>query len=334
MKRISIYRRISQTVFFALIVYGGFVATAPLDHGRSEIIDESGYSGKYEVGRGVRFVEREKVRVNAYLPATSCYYQHRGLFSGCSLAFVSEHLTFLTPLMQILPQLLLLLVLMFLVGRLFCGWVCPFGFLGDIMTSLRQLVGLDRIDLSRRMRGVLIWVKYGLLLGAIVLSVVAMMPSLGHLKNDLLLSFCQVCLGKFASPILSGGAVCWTNFNNGVSSVLTILGLAALGVFFLGFFVRRIYCRICPIGGITAPFNRYGLIALYKKAQSCTNCGACARVCAVDNLTVLDSNVDGPVTACECTLCLRCVEVCPEQDCIELTLMGRRVTSSSATINE
>ena len=121
---------------------------------------------------------------------------------------------------------------------------------------------------------------------------------------------------------------CWTNFASPFTGTLTVLGLGVLGFFFVGLFVRRAYCRICPIGGLTAPFNRFGLASLNKVAQKCTNCGACARVCPVDNLTVLEIMEDGPVNACECTLCLRCVDACPETDCLELTFVGKRVVGS------
>ena len=326
-RRITVVRRITQTLLFGLIVYGGFIFVRPLEHGRAEIVDESGYGGKYEVGRGVRLVEREKVRVDVNLPATSCHYQHRGMFSGCSLAFLSEHITWLTPLLFIVPQLLLVLVLMFVAGRLWCGWACPFGFLGDVLGWLRRLTGLDHWHLSRRWRNGLVWTKYVLLFATIAVAVLAAVPALGAQKNDLFLAFCQVCLGRYISPLLSGGVVCWTNFSNGIQGTLTILGLSFFGLFFLSFFVRRVYCRLCPIGGLTAVFNRYGLVSLNKVAQKCTYCGACARVCAVDNLTVLDGG-DGPVSACECTLCLRCVEVCPEPDCLTFTFVGRRVTGS------
>lgn len=327
-KRITLYRRLSQAFFFALIVYGGFVVPRPLDVRRNEIVDSSGYRGKYELGHGVRLVEREKPTVALFLPVTSCYYQHQGFFSGCSLAFVSEHLTFLTPLIYILPQLLVLLVLLFVFGRLGCGWACPFGTLGDLLTWLRKLTGKDHVQPSRALRNALIWIKYGLLAASLVLAVMAAFSYFGGLKNDMLLAFCQVCLGKVVSAFLSGGAICWTNFNNALTGTLSVLGLIAFGLFIFSFALRRGYCRICPIGGIAAPFNRYGLLDLHKDAQKCTNCGVCARVCAVDNRTVLDARETGSVAACECTLCLRCVEACPEPDCLELTFMGKTISRS------
>lgn len=326
MKRITIVRRVVQGLFFLLIVYGGFLIAPPM--APQEIITDAGYSGSFERGHGIRWVEREKVTLPLHLPATSCYYQHRGFFSGCSLLFLSQHLTELTPLAAVVPQLLVIVALMFIFGRLWCGWACPFGALSDILTWLRKRVGVDHLTLSRRWRNGLVWTKYVLLFATLGMSVLAAVPALEDYRMSMYLPFCQVCAGRWASPLLSFAEACWTNWRDGVTSVLTVLGLAVFVLFFLGLAIRRFYCRICPIGGITAPFNRYGLVSLHKEADLCTRCGACARVCPVDNLTVYEGRQGEPVNACECTLCLRCVEACPEPECLQLTFLGKRIVGS------
>jgi ferredoxin-type protein NapH len=327
-RRITIVRRLVQGLCFFLIVYGGFLLGPAIDRVRGEVVTESGYRGSYERGQGIRWVEREKVAVSFHLPATSCYYQHNGLFSGCSLLFLSEHLTWLTPLTHVLPQLFLIVALMFLAGRLWCGWVCPFGVLSDLLSWLRKLCGLDHKLLSRRWRDGLVVTKYLLLFLSLGISLLATLPALAASKGSLLLPFCQMCLGKFASPLLSFATVCWTNWRDPITSTLSVLGLGALALFLIGFGVRRLYCRICPIGGLTALFNRIGVVALQKDSARCTRCGSCARVCPVDNLTVYEGRVRQQVTACECTLCLRCVESCPEPRCLSFTFAGKRVVGS------
>lgn len=328
MVRITPVRRVTQLVCFLVIVFGGFLLGPALDLSRGEIITEAGYSGSFERVQGIRWVQREKMAANAFLPLTSCYYQHRGMFSGCSLLFLSEHLTWLTPILHILPLLLLLLALMFVLGRLWCGWACPFGALSDVLSWIRKLVGRDHWLVPRRWRSALVWTKYVLLFGTLTLSVLAGMQVFANRRGSLFLPYCQMCLGKFVSPFLSFADICWSNWRDPVTGTLTVLGFAVLVVFFLGLAVRRFYCRICPIGGITAPFNRFGLVSLHKEAQKCTRCGVCARVCPVDNLTVFEGEQGQPVNACECTLCLRCVEACPERGCLEFTFLGRRVVGS------
>ena len=328
MTRISLTRRVVQTLCFAVVVFGGFLFGSALDVTRGEIVADSGYRGTFESTPGIRWVERESVSVPVHLPITSCYYQHSGLFSGCSLLFFSEHIAEITPLFHVLPHLLLVVTLMFVFGRLWCGWACPFGLLSDLLTGVRKLLGRDQWLVSRRVRDGLVKVKYGLLFATLGLSALAAVPALAAHKASLFLPFCQVCLGKFASPFLSGATICWTNLRDPITATLSVLGLSVFVLFFAGFSVRRLYCRICPVGGITAPFNRYGLVSLFKRAEKCTGCGACARVCPVDNLTVYQGKPGEAVNACECTLCLRCVESCPEPDCLSFTMMGETVARS------
>ena len=328
MASVTTTRRLVQSASFLVIVYGGFFFGPVLDMERGEIVTGSGYRGTFEQASGIRWVQREKVPVDTHLPATSCYYQHNGLLAGCSLLFLSEHIAGLTPLFHVLPHLLLLVVLMFVMGRLWCGWICPYGFLSDLLTELRKLVGLDHRLLSRRWRNGLVWTKYGLLAATLGLSALAAVPAMAAHKSQLLNPFCQLCLGRYASPFLSFAEICWTNYSGWITGTLTVLGMVTFASFFLGISVRRFYCRICPIGGITAPFNRYGLVSLHKEARRCTRCGVCARVCPVDNLTVFEGRSGEAVNACECTLCLRCVERCPEQGCLKFTFLGKKVVGS------
>ena len=328
MASVTLTRRLVQSASFLVIAYGGFLFGPVLDTDHGEVVTGTGYRGTFERPEGIRWVEREAVALETHLPATSCYYQHNGLFSGCSLLFLSEHIAGLTPLFHVLPHLLLLLVMMFVLGRLWCSWICPFGFLSDLLTGLRKILGLDHRQLSRRWRNGLVWTKYGLLAATLGLSALAAVPAMAAHKAELLNPFCQLCLGRYASPFLSFAEVCWTNWNSWITGTLTVLGTVTFASFFFGFSVRRFYCRICPIGGITAPFNRYGLVSLHKEAHRCTRCGACARVCPVDNLTVYEGRSGEAVNACECTLCLRCVEHCPEPGCLKFTFLGKKVVGS------
>ena len=66
-----------------------------------------------------------------------------------------------------------------------------------------------------------------------------------------------------------------TSINLAILIAVTILALA----------YRRVWCRICPLGAITAlfstftPFKQIALTKLQKDEHKCTKCGVCKRVC-------------------------------------------------------
>ena len=64
-----------------------------------------------------------------------------------------------------------------------------------------------------------------------------------------------------------------------------------------------------------------------KTEEKCTKCGICKRVCASQVKEVYE-NKGGDVTTSKCILCLRCVEMCPEDDCLKFKVAGKSVFRS------
>jgi polyferredoxin len=101
----------------------------------------------------------------------------------------------------------------------------------------------------------------------------------------------------------------------------------------LSFAYRRFWCRICPLGGLTAlfstftPFKQIALTRLHKDEVKCTKCGICKRVCPTQ-VTEVYSKRGGDVTVSGCMLCFRCVEMCPEKDALNVKFAGKTVFKS------
>ena len=110
---------------------------------------------------------------------------------------------------------------------------------------------------------------------------------------------------------------------------ILILGIVTVG----SFMVRRLWCRICPLGGLLALFNRFvpfkwaSLLHLNKVEEKCTKCGICKRVCPPQVVTVYEEK-GGDVTASDCILCFRCVEMCPYEDCLKIEVVGKPIYKS------
>jgi len=321
-RRVSTLRFIVQLLFFAFLMYAGYIATAM--GAWTEYAETDEVSGPPTI----KTVFKRPTTTNIFIPATACVFQKQGFCKACSLYFLTDAITWLKPVEVILPGLLLLLLFMLLAGRLWCGWVCPMGLLSDLLTRLRTWLGVSQVRLSKGWREGLIWTKYLLLLLTLVLAAVAAFPSMADQRLSLVDPFCQVCPQRIFAAFFSLDQVCWMNTHDNITTTLTTIGLIAFGVFFIGLTVRRFWCRVCPIGAVTVLFNRTGLVMLRKNAQKCTRCGACVRSCPLDVQRVYKGRGREVVTSYECHLCLRCVEACPENDCLEFRWLGKKVTGS------
>jgi polyferredoxin len=120
---------------------------------------------------------------------------------------------------------------------------------------------------------------------------------------------------------ITGGYV--TSINIAILIAFTVLALA----------YRRVWCRICPLGGLTAlfstftPFKQIAMTKLQKDEQKCTKCGVCKRVCPTQATQVYERK-GGDVTESRCILCARCVEACPYKGALTLQVAGKTVMKS------
>ena len=110
---------------------------------------------------------------------------------------------------------------------------------------------------------------------------------------------------------------------------LIFLALVIVGTFF----IRRGWCRFCPTGISISIVNKFKglkwapMLHLDKNETKCTKCGICKRVCPVQVTEVYEQK-SGKVMTSMCMLCLRCVEMCPYEDCLRVKLSGKTVLKS------
>jgi ferredoxin-type protein NapH len=188
------------------------------------------------------------------------------------------------------------LLLAVLLGRLLCGWLCPFGLLQDL---LHKIPG-PKFGLPRWTR----WIKYGVLLGMVVLT-----PY--FLGEQTLYSFCRICPASAVQVTIP-------NFLKAGFSGLelqTFVKLTFLAiVVVLAIFCCRSFCRIfCPLGALLAPLNYISFWTVKIPAVECTVCGRCDALCPVEGRPSLRA-AEGvaPGRTAECIACTECCTACPK----------------------
>jgi NAD-dependent dihydropyrimidine dehydrogenase PreA subunit len=248
-----------------------------------------------------------------------------------------------------------IILLSFLLGKFFCGWICPFGLYMDLVTKLRKTLKIRYRKLSDNFNEKFHQLSYVILALIIILSVLFGMQTIadtqvipetekgGFIYQYFSAPFCQVCPMKPLCMMLQSSVGLlrpeWlTESTTGeffqLGYYLTSLNLIVLGIVTLAaFFYRRSWCRICPLGALIALFSRFppfkwiSALRLDKVEEKCTKCGVCKRVCPTQVTEVYEKK-DGDVTSSNCLLCLRCVEMCPYEDALRLNVGGKPIIRS------
>lgn len=189
-----------------------------------------------------------------------------------------------------------LILLGVLLGRFVCGFLCPFGWLQEL---LHKIPGKK---ISTKKLKPLTYIKYVVLLFAVVLLPVLVVNDVG--MGDPF--FC-----KYVCPqgVLEG-AIPLAIANAGIRSALGHLftwKLAVLiAVVVLSVLFYRPFCKwICPLGAFYALMNRVSLLGIRVDACKCVSCGKCSKICQMDVDVVRAPN------HAECIRCGKCIGACP-----------------------
>ena len=248
-----------------------------------------------------------------------------------------------------------IIILSVILGKIFCGWVCPFGLYMDLLTYLRRILKIKHKNFSEDFNKKFHQLGYVILALLIILSVLfasevisgtQLIPGTeegGFVYQYFSAPFCQVCPMKPFCVLLESSVGLirfeWiTQVTTGsffeLGYYVTSLNLLVLGVVTISsFFYRRAWCRICPLGALIAIFHRFppfkwiSVFRLDKIEEKCTKCGICKRVCPTQVTEVYEKN-SGDVTTSNCILCLRCIEMCPYEDALQLKAANKTVVKS------
>lgn len=197
---------------------------------------------------------------------------------GQVAASLSIHWAFVvTALIPIIASLLL--------GRFFCGWICPASFIYELNETLSNWLRKSGVPLGDRRFDRRL--KYGVLGMGVVLCAVSG----------------SVLFAGVYPPSIVGReiyyAIAQTGFGAGaVFFLLTLL--------FDLMVARRGFCRyLCPGGALYSLLGRYRVVRIQRDVAQCNDCQKCDAVCEFG----LEPMTDG--FGQECNNCSACIAVCP-----------------------
>ncbi len=187
-----------------------------------------------------------------------------------------------------------------LLGRFFCGWLCPFGFIQELLNKIPG----RKIKTNPKADKVFRYLKYAML-GLLVLLLPALFADQFGLSTPY---FCEfICP---AGTLEGGIPLVWMNepLQSAIGWLFTWKMLILIAVIVLSILIYRPFCKyICPLGAFYSVFNRISFYRYEIDPAKCTHCQACTRACKM-NVDVLKNQND-----LECIRCSHCIRMCPSK---------------------
>lgn len=283
----------------------------------------------------------------SYLPSAPCRFSADGGYvQGCVMELLQRTLQLnygrvasgdsseVGLLAIALAALLVLVILGYIGGRWWCGWICPLSTLGDVFNTIRRWLGMPYMKPTQPVK--LTYFYSGLSLGTFGLLLSKAYANINEQGTFLgckipLYPFCKICPGQQVCPVASQGIEAYPPLpgSEWLFGFFKVAALVLLGLFLIAFMTaRRLWCRFCPMGMVGGLFNRGGLIALKKDVRKCNGCGVCNEVCPMDITLVQEEMSRENVSSFDCVYCMKCVTHCPQDKCLSVEFAGKRITES------
>ena len=175
-------------------------------------------------------------------------------------------------------------------GRFYCGRVCAFGALTQLMDAV--LPAAWRIEVPKAIEARASWIKFGLLAGVLAYYIAT--------HNVLVYQYVE----PFWMFTLVGTTPMWIGL--GVLLVATV-------------FVRNLYCRfLCPLGATLGVLSNLTVFRI-KRWSECSTCKLCQKTCEW-------GAIQGPkILVTECVRCDDCERLyADEQKCPHWRILDYR----------
>ncbi len=217
-----------------------------------------------------------------------------------------------------------------LIGKSLCGWICPFGFVQDLVGFIKR----KQADFSSRTHDSLVYMKYFVLGIALFVSVTfsaSKLMGVGEGYENAIgiftgapfttLSPAETLFGTLPKMIFNFRmALVSKSVMDAMSGISTLPPLFWVQFFVMAFvlvfaaFIPRGWCRyFCPHGAIMAVLNRFSFLGLRRDPVKCAKggCRLCVSACPM-RVPILDlpwEKFSDP----ECIYCMKCADACHEK---------------------
>jgi ferredoxin-type protein NapH len=182
-------------------------------------------------------------------------------------------------------------------GRWICGWLCPFGWIQDLLHRIPS----KKIKVPKRF-SCLRFIKYAVLAALVILLPSLIANSAGQGDPWFCKYVCPSGTTLGALPLIAASE----QLRGLLGDLFILKASIAAAILILSVFLHRVFCRyLCPLGAIYGLLNKLSFYRMRLEERACTNCGTCASVCR------MGVEPNKTPNSCECIRCGDCVASCP-----------------------
>ncbi len=230
--------------------------------------------------------------------------------------FIPSAVKFFNQYSLLATGFLIVLIITFLFGRIYCSSVCPLGTLQDIISRLSMRINRNKyFQMIRNFRmlrySILTLTILSLFSGSmILLNLLDPFSLAGKIFSNLfriplievnnLVAFTLEEFDIYVIYPIELKAVSWFAIIFS-STVLLIIGI-------MSFTKGRLFCNtICPLGTFLGLASKLSLYKITIEETDCSGCGACETVCKSGCIDNENKKIDFD----RCVNCFNCFTVCP-----------------------
>ena len=221
---------------------------------------------------------------------------------------------------------IVLIILTLLLGRFFCGWLCPLGITLDISDRLFfRRFRRPKIRYNTKLRNLKYYILAGFLVGAIFslqiiwladpISIVTrsygviLYPYFSYATRSTFDALYRVKgVNLISEPVYGVFRNYLLPLQQPTSRMLILFFSVFAVILSLSILQRRFWCRnLCPLGGLLGLLSTRLSFWRRRVNDRCIECGACRRACG---LGAIPEN-PRKYWPQECTECMTCRDVCP-----------------------
>ncbi len=192
----------------------------------------------------------------------------------------------------------------FIFRRTFCSWFCPVGTVSEWVGNLGKKLFKRNYNPPKWLRWFLYSLKY------LILVFFFKVIFIDWAADDAF-SFLNTPYNKIAD----------------VKMMLFFIDIGKIGfiviaaLIILSLFIKHFWCRfLCPYGALIGLGSLFRLTKITRDETSCIDCQACNRACP----NKISVSTQKAVLTPECTACMQCIEACPVNDTLNMTIATKK----------